>query len=210
MVYRVNEIFKSIEGEGKRTGLPSTFIRLAGCNLRCPYCDTTYALKMDDGAAMTLDEIDERIAELESDRITITGGEPMLQDVIAMANGLFPYECNIETNGSILITEKPENVFYTMDWKSISSGQAEHMIEQNLYELDSDDVIKFVVQDRTDLEQMRVVLEDYGTAAQPYVSPVYGKIEPREIVEYIIANRLDVRVQVQLHKIIWNPNKRGV
>lgn len=210
MVYRVTEIFKSIEGEGKRTGLPSTFIRLAGCNLRCTYCDTPYSMRFDDGIAMTLDEIDNRVGELESERLTITGGEPMLQDVIDMARQLAPYECNIETNGSILITEKPKNVFYTMDWKSISSGQSKHMIEQNLYRLDEDDVIKFVVQDKADLEQMRVVLEEYGTAAQPYVSPVYGKIEPREIVEYILANRLDVRVQVQLHKVIWDPDKRGV
>lgn len=210
MDYRVNEIFKSIEGEGKRTGLPSTFIRLAGCNLRCSYCDTAYALKANDGMPMTVDEIDEKVGELHSERLTITGGEPMLQDVMTLARELRPYECNIETNGSIPLVEKSDNVFYTMDWKSIGSGHSDDMLERNLTVLDEDDVIKFVVQDEADLEQMKEVLTGYDVKAQPYVSPVYGKIEPRKIVRYVLENGLDIHVQVQLHKIIWEPDKRGV
>ena len=209
-MYRVTEIFKSIEGEGKRVGRPCVFVRLAGCNLRCPYCDTAYSQRDSDGHDMTLEGIVEDVRRLDTSCVTITGGEPMLQDAISIARALDWCECNIETNGSIPLPEKPGNVFYTMDWKCRSSNMTDAMVAENLERLDGDDVLKFVVGDAGDLEQMRTILKGHGTAAQPYVSPVYGKIEPKEIVEYVLDNNLDARVQVQLHKVIWDPDERGV
>lgn len=209
MDFRVVEIFESIEGEGKRMGAPCVFIRLAGCNLRCSYCDTDYAQTPECGILMPLEDVVSQVRGFGADKVTITGGEPLLQDALAIAEALPEYECNIETNGSMPLPDKPANVFYTMDWKSISSGELDAMLEDNLAWLDSNDVIKFVVGDYADLEQMRAVLEN-GTAAQPFASPIFGAIKPKEIVGYILEKRLPVRMQVQLHKVIWEPNERGV
>lgn len=209
MVYRVTEIFKSIEGEGKRVGTTCAFVRLAGCNLRCSYCDTCYSQHDSDGKLMDLDEIVAEVMGLGAKCVTITGGEPMLQDAIAIAKSLEWCECNIETNGSIPLPEKPRNVFYTMDWKCGCSGMTDAMHTQNLRWLDESDVIKFVVGDGADLEQAKAVVET-GVRAIPYISPIYGMIEPKRIVEYVLDNDLDARVQVQLHKVIWDPDERGV
>lgn len=209
MVYRVTEIFKSIEGEGKRVGTPCVFIRLAGCNLRCSYCDTTYSQHDSDGREMTLRNIIGEVKNLNTTNVTITGGEPMLQDATSIAKALDWCECNIETNGSIPLPEKPENTFYTMDWKCGCSGMTDAMHTQNLQWLDENDVIKFVVGNDADLEQAKAVINT-GVKAIPYISPIYGMIEPKEIVEYVLDNELDARVQVQLHKVIWNPDERGV
>ena len=209
MDFRVVEIFESIEGEGKRMGAPCVFVRLAGCNLRCSYCDTDYAQTLECGVLMPLEAVVSKVRGFGADKVTITGGEPLLQEATAIAEALPEYECNIETNGSVPLPDKPATVFYTMDWKSISSGESDAMLEDNLVWLDHDDVIKFVVGDYADLEQMSAVLEK-GTAAQPFASPIFGAIEPKEIVEYVLEKRLPVRVQVQLHKVIWEPDERGV
>ncbi len=209
MVYKVTEIFKSIEGEGKRAGLPCTFVRLAGCNLRCSYCDTCYSLRPTDGHDMELADIVVAVGNLGVPRVTITGGEPMLQDALAIAEAMPLAEVNIETNGSIPLPEKPGNAFYTMDWKSISSGMSTAMCADNLAYLDEDDVIKFVVGNIDDLDQMARIIGT-GLRAQPFISPVFGKIEPSEIVAYILEKGLDVRTQIQLHKVVWDPETRGV
>lgn len=209
MVYRVTEIFKSIEGEGKRVGSPCTFVRLAGCNLRCSYCDTKYSQRWSDGREMTLDGIVEEVRRLGVPRVTITGGEPLAQDAISIAKALHWCECNIETNGSLPLPDKPDNAFYTMDWKCHSSGMTDAMCGQNLEWLDEDDVIKFVVGDEGDLGQAKAIIGS-GIRAIAYISPVYGRIEPKEIVRYVLDNGLDARVQVQLHKVIWDPDERGV
>lgn len=228
----VSEIFYSIDGEGSRTGLPVIFIRLFGCNLNCTYCDTRYACRedvADDLGIIGYDNMEfsrilyniERFEPCR--RITLTGGEPLIH---RNANELIAflrerrYEVNIETNGSIALrdvvlyqNERPgTDYFFTMDWKSFSSGEAGRMLPDNLDVLRSSDVIKFVVGNQADLEQMKeIVLKIQNVPAQIYVSPVWGKIEPKEIVEYILKEGLvDVRVQVQLHKIIWDPNMRGV
>ena len=209
MVYRVTEIFKSIEGEGKRVGTPCTFVRLAGCNLRCSYCDTPYSQNDSDGTEMTVEEIVESVRENGLKAVTITGGEPMLQDAIGLAKRLGWCICNIETNGSIPLPEKPHNVFYTMDWKCGCSGMTDAMHRDNLKWLEFDDVIKFVVGSESDLEEARNIIQG-GVRATPYISPVFGMIEPSRIVEYILENGLDAKMQVQLHKVIWDPDKRGV
>lgn len=207
--YRVVEIFKSIEGEGRRVGAPCVFVRLAGCNLRCSYCDTDYAQSRSDGSPMSLAEIVDKVWQLGGKRVTITGGEPLLQDAMAIASALPEFECNIETNGAVPLPTKARNAFFTMDWKCGCSGMTDLMLRDNLTRLDERDVIKFVVGSEGDMAQAKEVIES-GVRATPYISPVFGEIEPREIVEYILANGLEAHVQVQLHKVIWDPSERGV
>ena len=209
MDFRVVEIFKSIEGEGKRAGAPCVFVRLAGCNLRCSYCDTGYAQTPECGALTPLEAVVSSVRDLGAANVTITGGEPLLQDAMAIAEALPECECNIETNGSVPLPDKLQNAFYTMDWKCPSSGESDAMLEDNLRWLDSDDVIKFVVGDQADMDEMERVLA-IGTEAQAFASPVFGEIEPREIVKRILADDVTARVQLQLHKLIWDPETRGV
>lgn len=227
----VSEIFYSIDGEGSRTGAPAIFIRLFGCNLDCSYCDSVYACKqtndLEPFKTMTVDEIvlaAETFAPCKC--ITLTGGEPLIhRNAAELVDKLRDagFWVNIETNGSVDLAEfksrlaepekkSPMDYFFTMDWKSISSGEDSKMLKSNLSVLDVNDVLKFVVGDRYDLTQMAQVLQDNPELdAQIYVSPIWGKIEPSEIVEFILNNKLVyVKVQCQLHKIIFDPNRRGV
>lgn len=228
----VSEIFYSIDGEGCRTGAPTIFIRLFGCNLACSYCDSVYACRATDGedsyVPMTVESILTAVAEYEPCRcITLTGGEPLIHksaaDLVKQLR-LRGYWVNIETNGSIdlepFIKEQEElepkkgsmDYFFTMDWKSLSSGESDKMLESNLELLDTNDVLKFVVSSYADLDQMKIVLSDHPDIdAQVYVSPVWGEIKPSKIVDYLLENKLVyVKIQLQLHKLIWNPNRRGV
>ncbi len=216
--FPIAEIFDSIDGEGKRTGLMATFVRFAGCNLRCSYCDTAYALREEDAAErLTEDELLARIRAYPWKRVTLTGGEPLLQPIASLcaALGKEGYECNIETNGAVpLLEQRPPHLFYTMDWKCPDSGMEGAMREENFARLAACDVVKFVVGSRRDLCAMeRVVRRRLSGPGAPrgYVSPVFGQIEPRALVEFVREKRLaDVTVQVQLHKVIWPPDMRGV
>lgn len=227
---KVVEIFRSIDGEGKRTGLPTTFVRLYGCNLKCTYCDTKYANKGD--AAVRLMTVSEIVSEVEDagiKSVTITGGEPLMHTGIELlVESLLDrgYWVNIETNGSVdvehFFDKLPISVrnvgvsgklFFTVDYKCPSSGMEDAMQDpKGMYSrLRTIDVLKFVVGDVQDLERMVEVLEASRTKAEVYVSPVFGKIQSSDIVEYILEHRLyDVKVQVQLHKVIWEPDRRGV
>ena len=218
--FRICEIFGSIDGEGLRTGELATFIRLAGCNLRCSYCDTCYSLKITDGEEMTLDKVMARVKEIGYKNITITGGEPLIHRNIAVLINklcLEGYSVNIETNGAVEIWPylDYENVILTMDYKSASSGEESKMNLQNLEKLREQDVLKFVVK-KSDLEKIEYLLKNYEIKSYVYLSPVFEKIEPAQLVEFLKElhkkgyNTQKIRVQVQLHKIIWNPNKRGV
>lgn len=209
---RVNEIFDSIEGEGKRAGQLVTFIRLTGCNLRCSYCDTEYAFA--EGKDFSIKEIMEQI---HHNKVTLTGGEPLLQaNVLQLLAALHGHEVNIETNGSINI--EPffvyPNAFFTLDYKCGSSLMSDKMCENNFKKMRKRDVLKFVVGSMEDLEQAKqAYLKYYANLRNRmiYVSPVFGQVEPAQIVEFIKANNLYTwRVQLQLHKFIWNPNQRGV
>lgn len=216
--FPVVEIFDSIEGEGKRTGYLSTFIRFAGCNLRCSYCDTAYALSADDAAAeYTADELAQLVLSKPWSRATLTGGEPMLQPLQELTERLCRGGCevNIETNGAVLLPkERPAGLFYTMDWKSPSSGMSKAMKLENLQErLKPADVVKFVVATKDDLDDMAYTISHLLPAARPllYVSPVWGEIEAAALVDFVKEKGLDdVCVQVQLHKIIYDPEARGV
>lgn len=212
-LFKVNEIFKSIDGEGIRTGLPVTFVRLNDCNLKCSYCDTRYACEGKDYVYMTKYDILEYCLYHECKRITLTGGEPLLDEhtneLITLLE-IYDFEVNVETNGSINIIDCPASII-TMDYKSPSSGMEEFMLLSNLAYLFEEDVLKFVVGSKEDLDRMKEIIEEYQPVCNVYVSPIFGMIEPAEIVEYVLENKLNnVRVQVQLHKIIWNPNMRGV
>lgn len=217
--YKVNEIFVSIDGEGVRTGLPTVFIRLYGCNLKCSYCDTRYSCENREYKLMPLMDILEQVLSYGVPRVTLTGGEPLIHEGVKdLINSLVAndIEVNIETNGAVDLNDfwqykHNSKVIFTMDYKCASSGMEDKMILWNLYLLQPKDVIKFVVSNYNELEKMEYILEETGCKAQPYVSPVFGAIEPKELVEYVLDNKLNnVKVQVQLHKIIWNPNMRGV
>lgn len=216
--FPLSEIFDSIDGEGKRTGYMATFVRFCGCPLRCAYCDTAYAL--DETSAeewVSGEEILRRIRALPWKRITWTGGEPLLRPIRALCDtlGKEGYDSNIETSGAIpLWDERPAGTFYTMDWKCPDSGMESRMHLPNLSKLTSEDVLKFVVGSRRDLLAMERVIRTYfqrDNSPRFYVSPVFGKIQPVELVDFVKERKLqDVCVQVQLHKIIWDPEMRGV
>ena len=218
------EMFLSIEGEGKRTGQPAVFIRKTVCPLRCSYCDSAYTYE-DNGTDMSVNDIMQELKNVGKGckRVTFTGGEPLyyrneeeLSEIQSLIRLLTKegYEVNIETNGSINLipfTSVRKNGFFTMDWKSISSGMSRKMIPENLQVLNEDDILKFVVANEEDLNQMKSLINAYKPKAQVYVSPVFGEIDPKDIVEYVLDNNMfDAKVQLQLHKIIWDPEMRGV
>ena len=210
---KVVEIFKSIDGEGIRVGYPVTFIRLAGCNLRCNYCDTKYSYENEKFTEMTPQEIYNRVYKLGGRRITLTGGEPLIhKDVKVLVDLLIQkgYEVNIETNGSVDITLfLDKHTIITMDYKCASSDMEDKMLLDNISKLRKLDVLKFVVSDDNDLDTVQRIYQN--TKATVYISPVFGRIEPKQIVEYMLEHNMEnCRVQVQLHKIIWDPEERGV
>lgn len=214
---KVVEIFNSIEGEGKRAGLPATFIRLYGCNLHCTYCDSRYACDDGDYTEMSIPDIVERVAQFECPNVTVTGGEPLIHgDIdellrVLVAGG---YWVNVETNGSKVpsyISYLSHRLFYTMDYKTNASDMTNQMNEYAIGSLGRDDVLKFVVGSEQDMEQAKQLVDSIRIRAQIYISPVFGMIEPVKLVEFIKKNGLwDWKVQLQLHKIIYDPNARGV
>ena len=211
---KVIEIFKSIDGEGIRAGFPVTFIRLEGCNLRCSYCDTKYSYDGAQFTEMTPQQIYDKVYRLGCKRVTLTGGEPLIhKDVNTLIELLTHggFRVNIETNGAINITPyvRVRNILITMDYKCPSSGMTDKMLLNNLPKLSKDDVLKFVVGSKEDLDACRDIKK--YTDAQVFISPVFGQIEPREIVEYMLEHDMqDCRIQLQLHKYIWPVDMRGV
>ena len=219
---KVSEIFKSIEGEGLRTGLPAVFIRLHGCNLRCSYCDSMYAVEGCDYKQMSVAQILDAVKEYgDITHVTLTGGEPLIHpDVEDLLRQLSDngYRVNIETNGTIPCKWHFPGLFYTMDWKCKSSGMSAKMKLENLETLGADDVLKFVVGTVEDLEETESVIkklaEKKSDMPHVFVSPVFGKLSNEEIVNWLLNSatmvKNNARFQVQLHKIIWDPERRGV
>lgn len=225
---KVVEIFDSIDGEGIRTGQPATFIRLAGCNLRCTYCDTLYALFGEKEECkyteMTIDEIAERVNPVYK-RVTLTGGEPLIaRDSDELCARLIGMGCevNIETNGAVDIADfiqrvpDTDRLFFTIDYKLPSSGMSDKMIWSNFLCLKEYDVIKFVIGSREDIrvtcDIMAALKKHYKKMPHVFLGAVYGRLDMQELVDAILTEPAlcDVRLQVQLHKIIWSPDERGV
>jgi 7-carboxy-7-deazaguanine synthase len=232
-VMYITEIFKSIQGEGTRAGLPCIFVRLTGCNLRCTWCDTAYAFH--GGKKMSVEEVLLRVDELagRSEKlrgsesavplVELTGGEPLLQEeVYPLAEKLLAmgYTVMVETSGERYIGELPREVIKIVDVKCPDSGEADTFEMRNLDALSEQDEVKFVLSTRRDYEFAREFTTQHGLARrvkQVLFSPVFedpaGKwqgLEPREVVEWILADGLQVRLGLQLHKFIWEPATKGV
>ena len=221
---KVVEIFDSIDGEGIRTGQPATFIRLAGCNVRCTYCDTTYALFGEsepcEYTEMTIEEIAEKV-NTNYKRVTLTGGEPLIhadcEKLIACLLDM-DSEVNIETNGAADITKIPrsDKLFFTIDYKLPSSGVSDKMLWDNFLNLTPSDVIKFVCGSEEDIAEMIKIVTRLGAHYKKmphiFIGAVYGQIEYKDLIEVILKEPVlsDARFQIQLHKIIWDPEMKGV
>jgi len=210
----INEIFKSISGESIQAGRPAVFIRTFSCPLRCSWCDSMYAVEGDDFKDMTVDEVFAEVEALNCKYVIFTGGEPLIQqDAVQLILKLAVnnYHVEIETSGAVDISGVVGlgNVTVTMDWKCPSSGMTSKMLESNLTHLYRSDVLKCVVSNEEDLDEMQRI--SALTRAQVFVSPVFGRIEPKEIVEYMMKHNLnDVRFQLQLHKYVYSMDARGV
>ena len=219
--YKVVEIFSSINGEGTRAGQLAVFVRMQGCNLNCTYCDTNWANEADAKFHWTsTEEILELLRSMEIKNVTITGGEPLLQEEIGELLEAMAKEENlrveIETNGSVPLqpfAEIPNGPSFTMDYKLPGSGMEKYMLPENFAVLRAQDTVKFVVKDYEDLCRARDVIREYDLTEKchVYLSPVYGQIELENIVNFMKDNRLnDVNMQLQMHKIIWDSEMRGV
>lgn len=213
MPVKITEIFYSIQGESSHAGRPCVFLRLTYCNLRCTYCDTEYAFF--EGVPYSLDEILDIVAGFDCELVEVTGGEPLLQrETIPLLERLLEagYEVLLETSGAWPIKTVPDGVRIIMDLKTPGSGMVRQNLWENLAHLDEDDEVKFVICDREDYEWARGVLGEHDLAARHTIlfSPAWGLLEPQELAEWILADRLPVRLQVQLHKRIWSPTARGV
>ena len=210
---KVNEIYLSVQGESTHTGLPCIFIRLTGCNLRCSWCDTAYAFH--EGKNMSIDEILQKVENFGIHLVEITGGEPLMQDNVytlmrrLIENG---YKVMLETGGSISLERVPKDVIKIMDLKCPGSGEQEKNNLDNLKLLAPHDEVKFVILDKKDYEWSRDIIKKYkiNETAHILLSPVFDKLELKEMVKWILEDRLPVRLQTQLHKIIWDKNTIGV
>lgn len=208
----VCEVFLSIQGEGLSTGLPCAFVRLAGCNLRCSWCDTAYA--QTGGRPMTLDQILACLADLRCPRVEVTGGEPLTQpaalDLLQnLANR--SYHVLLETNGSLDISPVDPRVTRIVDFKCPSSRQDHANRWANVAALRPTDEVKFVLADRPDFDYAKDALAHHSLTSRCPVtfSPVFGRLDPATLADWILADRLDVRLGLQLHKIIWPEHDRG-
>lgn len=215
MALTVNEIFYSIQGESTYSGKPCVFIRLAGCNLRCSYCDTQYAYH--DGEKLNIREIINKVALYGCPLVEVTGGEPLLQEetpyLISQLLGK-GYKVLIETNGSQDISQVDSRCVRIVDIKCPSSGEKEKNFLANLNKLTDEDELKFVIGDREDYEYAKDILNLFGHGSSGKIavhfSPSFGRMDPKELAGWILDDRLNVRLHLQLHKYIWTPGQRGV
>lgn len=213
-VLTVNEIFHSIQGESTQAGRPCVFVRLTACDLRCSWCDTPYAFH--EGQRMSLDDVVERVRSYGCPVVEVTGGEPLLQaDVYPLMERLLAdgFTVMLETGGHRSIEHVPAGVLRVIDVKCPGSGESERNDWANMDRLAATDEVKFVIRDRADYEFARGVVDRYGLIGRVRAvlfSPVHGVLDPKQLAAWVLDDRLEVRVQLQVHKYIWDPETRGV
>lgn len=203
---RITEIFHSLQGESLTAGIPTTFVRLTGCPLRCVYCDTAYAFS--GGQWMSFAQILDSVAANNTAYVTVTGGEPLAQKAcLLLLSELCDHEyiVSLETSGALSVRDVDSRVVKVMDFKTPDSGEADRNLYENLQWLDHKDQIKFVICSRADYDWSRELLQRYNMNEQCEVlfSPVHGKQSARELAEWILEDNLPVRLQLQLHKLLW-------
>ncbi len=214
---KVNEVFTSIQGESTHAGKLCFFIRLSECNLNCSYCDTEYAKTAKNSKEYSIENLAKLAIKSGAKTVEITGGEPLLQleKVIELSKILLAKKLTvlIETNGSLSISKLPKEVIKIVDCKTPSSGENESNLYSNYNLLQPHDEIKFVIADFADYVYTIKIIDEYELLKKTkniLLSPVFGKINPQEIVKWMVQDKLNVRFQLQMHKTIWEPNKIGV
>jgi len=210
---KINEIYRSIQGESSYTGLPCVFVRLTYCNLRCTYCDTEYAFY--EGQEYTVDQVFEEVSRYQCPLVEITGGEPLLQkDVYPLMDNFVAaaFTVLLETGGSIDVGNVNPAVIKIMDLKCPSSGECDRNLYANLDKLQPHDEIKFVIGTRDDFLWTKKILEEHRLTDRFTVllSTVFNAMPPRQLVEWLLEDNLKVRFQLQAHKYIWEPRTKGV
>ncbi|MHC4870966.1 MAG: 7-carboxy-7-deazaguanine synthase QueE [Planctomycetota bacterium] len=212
---KISELFTSIQGESSYAGLPCTFIRLAGCNLKCSWCDSTYSRSDEDSKIFSVEELVSFACKANTELICITGGEPLLQqNVYTLMNSLYEkgFTILLETNGSVDISSVPEFIVTILDVKTPSSGMSEQFNLNNIKSIKSIDQIKFVIADKNDFTWSKIFIESNKLIGKAEIifSPLFDRIPYAELASLIVEENLQVRMQLQLHKIIWPEVERGV
>jgi len=207
---KINELFYSIQGEGTWTGLPNIFVRTTGCNLRCSFCDTTYAYE--DGDEMSIEDIINQIATYPCKYVCLTGGEPLLQsETLALIDNLLKrnYQICLETNGSLSIETivNKKSLMISLDVKCPSSGMHEKMRLENLSLLRTYDQVKCVIKDKNDYNYAKDILQKYKPNCPVFFQPAWGT-NPKKLAEWILGDALPVTLGIQLHKILWGDTRR--
>ena len=208
MTLNITEIFYSLQGEAREVGIPTVFVRLTGCPLRCNYCDTAYAFKGNN--PLSIEQILSEIAKYKTHYVCVTGGEPMAQsNCLHLLDTLIEkgYKVSMETSGSIDISKVNKNVSIVMDLKTPSSTEQHQNRYENIPLLENKDQLKFVIASRPDFDWCCGILEDYEILSDVLFSPVYESLRPAELADWILEKQLNVRLQVQLHKILWGDEK---
>jgi len=210
---RVSEIFASIQGETSFVGLPFAFVRLSGCNLRCRFCDTTYAY--DDGEEFALGDVVSRVTFFRIPRVTVTGGEPLLQEETPSLVSILldlGHTVLVETNGTVPLARLDPRAIKVMDVKCPGSGEAGKTDWENFTHLTDRDEVKFVLSSEEDYRFAREVIRKYGTG-NPFkvlLSPAFGLLPPERLAGWMVGDAIDARFQLQIHKLVWGPDRRGV
>ena len=205
---RITEIFYSLQGEARTVGLPTVFVRLTGCPLRCVYCDTEYAFS--GGELFSIDHVAQQVASHQPRYVTVTGGEPLAQkNCLPLLQKLCDagYEVSLETSGAMSLAGVDSRVVTVLDLKTPASGEMERNNYSNISRLSPRDQVKFVICDRQDYEWARFKLDEFGLAdrvGDVLFSPSYEQVSGRELAEWILADNLPVRLQLQMHKLLWN------
>lgn len=204
---RITEIFHSLQGEARTVGFPTVFVRLTGCPLRCQYCDTSYAFS--GGELRTISEILSQVAEFKARFVTVTGGEPLAQpECLPLLTALCDagYSVSLETSGALDISAVDGRVSVVMDLKTPDSGECHRNLYANVDYLKPLDQVKFVICSRNDYQWARLKLDEFhlaGRVDDVLFSPSHGQVSPTELAEWILEDRLPVRFQIQLHKLLW-------